>query len=122
MIIALPHSFTAATAPGVTSYADPAYGRELRLVITPDGGPVAIALHDGASATGASAADAYQLAFTAGSQYTAATFDLDLRAATAPHLAGATAVTVDGAPAAAVGSEALLAACARARTPPRPGW
>ena len=104
-----------ATAPGVTSYADPAYGRELRLLITPDGGAATVTLHDGAAATGATAGTAYRLTFAPGSQYTAATFDLDLRAAREPHVGAATpAVTVDGSAAAAVADAAALAACARA--------
>ncbi len=60
-----------ATAAGVTSYADPAYGSELRLLLTGDG--AAITLHDGAQAT---APDDHTLTFTAGDQYTIATFDL----------------------------------------------
>jgi len=72
-----------ATAPGVTSYADPAYGRELRLVVARGG---SAALHDGASAT----ADGDALGFTPGDQYDIATFVL-WRAA-APG-----AVTADGA-------------------------
>ncbi|MBK9030344.1 MAG: hypothetical protein IPL61_03230 [Myxococcales bacterium] len=110
-----------ATAPGVTSYADPAYGRELRLVITPDGGAAEVTLHDGARATGGASADAYRLTFAPGGQYDAATFDLDLRAATAPRVATAAAVTVDGAPITAVASAAELAACARACWLAEPG-
>lgn len=110
-----------ATAPGVTSYADPAYGRELRLVITPDGAATATALHDGARATGGHAATAYQLGWTPGTEYTAATFDLDLRAATEPHVAAVTTVTVDGAPVAAVADAAALSGCPRACWLAEPG-
>nr|MBP6842746.1 hypothetical protein [Kofleriaceae bacterium] len=100
-----------ATAPGVTSYADPAYGGELRLLITPDGAAAATRLHDDARATGGATADAYQLTFTPGSQYVTATFDLDTRAAQAAHVAAPTAITRDGAPLPTAADEVALTAC-----------
>lgn len=100
-----------ATAPGVTSYADPAYGGELRLLITPDGAATATRLHDDARATGGATADAYQLTFTPGSQYVAATFDLDIRAAQAAHVAAPTEVTLDGSVLGFAVSDAVLQTC-----------
>lgn len=103
-----------ATAPGVTSYADPAYGGELRLWITPDGPRAEVQLHDGAQATGEAAADHYALGFTAGQTYVAALFDLDLRHARAVTSPGPLTVELGGAPIPAAADEAALLACARA--------
>jgi alpha-D-xyloside xylohydrolase len=100
-----------ATAPGVTSYADPAYGRELRLWLTPDGGVAEVALHDGAQARAEVVGGAYRLRFEPGSQYTVATFDLDTTAALATQVAATTAVTVDGVAAPAVADGSALASC-----------
>jgi alpha-glucosidase (family GH31 glycosyl hydrolase) len=101
-----------ATAPGVTSYADPAYGGELRLLLTPDGGAASTTLHDGALATGAADGATYALAFTPGEQYRVATFDLDVRAARAPAVASPATVTADGAPLPVVVDDAALRTCA----------
>lgn len=94
-----------ATAPGVTSYADPAYGRELRLVLTPDGGAPAIALHDGSRATGAVVAGGYRLRYEPGSEYTVVTFDVRGRPGAGP-------VRLGGASLPEVADEAALLACA----------
>jgi alpha-glucosidase (family GH31 glycosyl hydrolase) len=82
-----------ATAAGVTSYATPALGRELRLVYSPGAvGNVAHAsLHDGASAVG----DGTTITVTGGGEYSVFTVEVDTRAATAP-LSAPTGVSVDG--------------------------
>lgn len=67
-----------ATAPGVTTYADPMLGRELRLVYTPGGSlerPVIAKLHDGATALGSGAL----LRVSGGSEYAVFTIDVDAR-------------------------------------------
>jgi hypothetical protein len=87
-----------ATAPGVTSYADPAYGRELRVVVAESG---TLTLHDGATAEVAGGTRT----FTPGDQYDIVTFDE--RRAAAP--AG---VTVDGAALPAAADAAALETCA----------
>lgn len=103
-----------ATAPGVTSYADPAYGSELRLWITPDGGDAQLTLHDGSAASAGESPAGYALGYVPGSQYTAVTFDLDLTAATAPSLAAPTGVTLIGTSITQVADEAALRTCADA--------
>jgi alpha-glucosidase (family GH31 glycosyl hydrolase) len=82
-----------AAAPGVTSYVDPALGRELRLVYTPGtatASPATTILHDGAraNATGAT------ITVTGGAEYTVFTVDVDTRTLAAPF-AAPRAVTVD---------------------------
>jgi hypothetical protein len=89
-----------ATAEGVTSYADPAYGGELRLVLVLEES-AAIELHDGAAATAAPG----QLTFTPGDQYGNVTFEL--RGAAAPA-----AITIDDAPLPEVDDDGALFACA----------
>ncbi len=79
-----------ATAAGVTSYATPAIGGELRLVYTP-GAMATATLHDGTTAT----ADGTALTITGGSEYAVTTFDIDARTLAAP-LSAPTAITVDG--------------------------
>jgi hypothetical protein len=105
-----------ATAPGVTSYADPAFGRELRLRVIPgpatsDDTSVLRTLHDGgvARATGGDLAftgGAFE--YTPGGEYDLVTFDvLD------PMLPMTTPVVVAGAtPLPGVADEASLLACA----------
>lgn len=99
-----------ATAPGVTSYADPAFGRELRLVYAP--GPVALegvfelALHDGARAVGLSTTT---IAVAAGSEYSVFTLDVDARHLEAP-LSAPAAVAFRGVDLAAVGDETVCGA------------
>jgi len=85
-----------ATAPGVTSYADPALGRELRLAYVPpiglEGG-AAIRLHDGASA----GAGGSGITLTGGAEYTVFTIDVDARdGIVGPTFGAPTAVSVDG--------------------------
>jgi len=80
-----------ATASGVTSYADPAFGRELRLVYTPGAQVATATLHDGAHATATGAT----IAVSGGSQYTVVTVEVDTRSAQGP-LATPAAVAVDG--------------------------
>jgi alpha-D-xyloside xylohydrolase len=85
-----------ATAPGVTSYATPAIGRELRLVYTP--GPVPLegvgpstTLHDGANAQ----ANHTTVSVTGGSEYSVFTIDVDGRGLT-DLFAAPTRVSIDG--------------------------
>lgn len=69
-----------ATAPGVTSYADPMFGRELRLIYTSEHRPVdrpvaSTTLHDGASAI----ARRNTATVTGGTEYTVFTLEIDTR-------------------------------------------
>ncbi len=83
-----------ATAPGVTSYTDPTFGRELRLLYAPIDAllePATTALHDGASATGYGP----RITLTGGSDYQVFTIDVDARGLTGV-LAAPTAVSVGG--------------------------
>ncbi len=72
-----------ANSPSVTSYAEPAYGRELRLLGSPDAdpgmpaSPTSIELHDGATATGRFVADDYAVTLGAGDEFDVFTLDLD---------------------------------------------
>lgn len=100
-----------ATAPGVTSYADPAYGGELRLWITPTGPGTDLGLHDGGHATAGSAATGYGLGYQAGTEYRVITFDLDTTGTTIPHLSAPAQVAIGATPIAAVADEAALFAC-----------
>jgi alpha-D-xyloside xylohydrolase len=86
-----------ATAAKVTSYADPAYGRELRLLITPESDEARIELHDGTTATGAEVAGTYELTATPGDEFDIVTFELDTANSTVAALAPPGAVTFDGA-------------------------
>jgi len=79
-----------ATAAGVTSYTDPAFGRELRLIYTP-GAHAATTLHDDTRAFG----DGAEITVAAGGEYSVITIDIDARALAAPFSAP-TAVAVDG--------------------------
>jgi len=79
-----------ATAAGVTSYTDPAFGRELRFVYTP-GAPASGTLHDGARAE----ANGATITLAGGSEYSVLTVDVDARAL-APPFAAPAAVSVDG--------------------------
>jgi hypothetical protein len=94
----------------VTSYANPVFGGELRLVYTP-GGAASATLHDGTHATG----DAAAMSIAFGSEYTAATFDIDGRSIDAPAsmaLAAPTGVALDGTDLPAVTTPGALDACA----------
>ncbi|MCW5805566.1 MAG: hypothetical protein KIT31_24565 [Deltaproteobacteria bacterium] len=82
-----------ATAPGVTSYATPVIGRELRLVYTPGPTPGTATLHDGATAT----ADGLSMSVTGGGEYTVFTFDVDARGIPEGSLASPDAVHTIGA-------------------------
>lgn len=84
-----------ATAAGVTSYADRALGRELRLVYVPpdaSGEPAQVRLHDGATATAAGGV----IDLAGGAEYDVFTLDVDGRGLGAPFDAPA-AVSADGA-------------------------
>jgi alpha-D-xyloside xylohydrolase len=95
-----------ATAPGVTSYADPAYGRELRLRIASGAVAATAQLHDGGAAEVTPGAS-LGLAYTAGGEYDIITFDVH-----DGELAAPTDVSAGATPLPAVASEAALAACA----------
>jgi hypothetical protein len=84
-----------ATAGGVTSYTDPAFGGELRLTYVPaaallEGG--GISLHDGTTVIGSD----FTVTITAGTEYSVFTLDIDGRDLGAPYDA-VTAVSADGA-------------------------
>jgi hypothetical protein len=103
-----------ATAPGVTSYADPQLGRELRIVYTAglvaqplEGGGPQLTLHDGARAI----ADESGIIVTGGTQYTVFTIDIDARAAHLPFSAPAT-VSADGTDLPTAASAIALEQCA----------
>jgi hypothetical protein len=98
-----------ATAAGVTSYEDPAFGSELRMIVTPDvtGTFAAGDLHDGTHASGSSAG----ITFATGTQYKTITFDIDARALPAPYFAP-TAVSLDGVDLPSVIDDTALFACA----------
>jgi hypothetical protein len=101
-------TLVAATAPGVRSYADPAYGRELRLRIAPDGAApqAALSLWDGSAAELAADAGGRSVTFTAGDQFDIVTVDVhypyDPPVASPPGSIGLPEVA----------TEAELAACA----------
>jgi len=80
-----------ATAAGVTSYSDPAIGRELRLVYAPAATTATTALHDAATGSGTGPL----MSVTGGSEYSVFTIDVDARGLAAPF-AAPTAVSVDG--------------------------
>jgi alpha-glucosidase (family GH31 glycosyl hydrolase) len=68
-----------ATAPGVTSYADPMFSRELRLVFVPDGNlenPAGVELFDGSS-IGTGGGGGYRI--VGGGEYSVFTLDVDAR-------------------------------------------
>jgi alpha-D-xyloside xylohydrolase len=106
-------TLVAATAPGITSYVDPAYGGELALTITPTGEPTAIALADATGATGSLEGTAYSIQYRLGPSWHHVTFDLDARATTVGVLAAPTGAELDGAALPAVADEAALFACGR---------
>lgn len=95
-----------ATAAGVTSYADPAFGAELLLRYTPRAA-ASVDVHDGTHAT---ADGATTFAVAAGTDYAAITLAWDPRGETGA-LAAPTSATLDGAALPAVAIDAL-ATCA----------
>lgn len=113
MFARLADTILPATAPGVTSYVDPAYGRELRVIYAvrttgaPLEGSAGVTLHDGARVT----AEGPLLMLSGGSQYDVITIDVDGRTHT--DVFGAPlGVRVDGADLPAVGDASVLFTCA----------
>lgn len=96
-----------ATAAGVTSYADPTYGRELRFVYAPSSIASAATVHDGAALD----ANQTQLRVTGGTQYTVFTLDVDGRNQTSAFGAP-TGVSADGTDLPTVIDDLALGACA----------
>ncbi len=102
-----------ATAPGVTSYADPTYGRELRVVYAartssiPLEASPGMVVHDGSELS----ASFTMVTLTAGTQYSVFTIDVDGRTH-ADAFAAPTAVSVNGADLPSVADDAALFACA----------
>lgn len=96
-----------ATAAGVTSYADPAYGSELRFVYAPSSVASAATVHDGAALD----ANQTQLRVTGGTQYAVFTLDVDGRNQTGAFGA-TTGVSSDGTDLPVVADDLALAACA----------
>jgi alpha-D-xyloside xylohydrolase len=83
-----------AMAPGVTTYADAAFGSDLRLVYTPDAtATAATTLYDGTTAS----AQGGSLTITGGSEFSRFTIDVDHRGLGAPF-AAAQSVFVDAMP------------------------
>jgi len=101
-----------ATAAGVTSYDDPAYGGELRLWITPTGTSTHTTLADGTAVEGSLEGTAYAIQYALGGAWRWVTFDLDARATTVGVVAAPTAVELDGQLLAAAADEAGLTSCA----------
>jgi alpha-D-xyloside xylohydrolase len=97
-----------ATAAGVTSYADPAMGSELRLVFSPGTTTALTTLHDGTNAT----ANGANAAITGGSEYHVFTLDIDARVQTDAALASPASVTVNSATVPVAASEVALRTCA----------
>jgi alpha-D-xyloside xylohydrolase len=97
-----------ATAPGVTSYADPAYGRELLLRIVADG-TAEVVLHDGGvgrmTAFGDLGVPAH-FVYTPGTDYDIVTFDYHH-----PGGAGDPMITLGATPLPSVADASALAAC-----------
>jgi len=94
-----------ATAPGVTSYLDPAYGRELRLRIASATVPAGVELHDGGHGEVTPGAT-LGLAFAPGTEYDIVTYEVLDDAVATP-----TAVTSGATPLPSVVDEAGLGAC-----------
>ncbi|MBP6630348.1 MAG: hypothetical protein KBG28_12100 [Kofleriaceae bacterium] len=109
-------TLAAATAPGVTSYLDPAFGRELAVTTTPEPAAAEVVLHDGALARAEVVGAAYRLQFAPGSEYDVVTFVLDRRATTVPSVQAATGARL-GAGGAALPAAADLAALAACPAP-----
>ncbi len=98
-----------ATAPTVTSYSDPAYGRELRLVISPDGSATSISLYDGAAAAGAMDGSDYTFDLTAGSTFDIVTLEVDGKVGA--FIDGYATASLDGTALATAADEGELMAC-----------
>ncbi len=113
MFARLADTLLPATAAGVTSYADPAYGRELRVVYAasterqPIDSIATTTLHDGTRVTG----HGTDLTVTGGIQYDVITLDVDGRSHT-DAFGAPTAVSVDTVDLPLVADDAALFACA----------
>ena len=113
MFARLADTILPASAPGVTSYADPAYGRELRVIYAARTSAVPLEssagtrLHDGAEVTG------YRtwLQVTGGTQYDVITIDVDGRTH-ADAFAAPLGVSVSATDLALVADDTALFACA----------
>jgi hypothetical protein len=99
----------AATSPGVASYDDPAYGGELRLLITPSGPPALLQMEDGTAVSGSQEGLSYAIDLTAPA-WRFVTIDFDLRSSPAVLTQPAT-VDAGGTTLPAVGDEPSLQAC-----------
>jgi alpha-D-xyloside xylohydrolase len=96
-----------ATADGVTSYAERAYGRELRLLVTPVIDEASTSVYDGFTATAGPDDGGYAVTATAGDQFDIVTVDVDSRASAGMFSAAPSQVTVDGSALAAVSADAV---------------
>ncbi|HUH05751.1 MAG TPA: glycoside hydrolase family 31 protein, partial [Kofleriaceae bacterium] len=101
-----------ATATGVTSYSDRAFGRELRLLVTPTGEPTSRTLYDGTRASAAAAGTDYAITLRAGDEYDIVTLALDRRASTVAALTAPSNVTFRGAALPTAADAAALTTCA----------
>jgi alpha-D-xyloside xylohydrolase len=95
------------TVAGVTSYTDPAFSQELRLVYTPGPEHAQLLLHDQSHAMG----DGATISVAGGSEYQVFTVDVDGRGQTGVF-ATPTGVTVSGAELVLAASAAALQTCA----------
>ncbi|MEO8704985.1 MAG: glycoside hydrolase family 31 protein [Kofleriaceae bacterium] len=94
------------TVAGITSYSDPAFGRELRVVYTPGEGDAGRELDDG---SGFAKSSETELLLRGGREYTVFTFDVDGRGLGAPWNA-VTGATAAGTPLASVANVESCAA------------
>ncbi len=97
-----------ATDGAVRSYLEPAFGRELRLLVTPELGGTRVSLYDGTTATSNMDGDAHVVDVTAGDEFDI--FTLDVRATGA--LDAIASVTAGGVALAEADDEAALMGCA----------
>jgi alpha-D-xyloside xylohydrolase len=107
MYAQLADTMLTATTAGVTSYTDPAFSNELRLVYTPGTDHAQLQLHDQAHATG----DGATVSVAGGSEYQVFTLDVDGRGQTGVF-ATPTGVTVSGAELVLAASATALQTCA----------
>jgi alpha-D-xyloside xylohydrolase len=88
-----------ASSPGVRSYADPAFGRELTWRLAPGDAGASAATYDGASATAAAVdAETYAIDLAAGDQFDVFTAELYATPAAPDALSATSEIRLDGAP------------------------
>ena len=100
-------TLVAATAAGVRSYADPAFGRELTWRLAPGGGAAAGSTYDGASAIASIDGSRYVIELAAGERFDRFTLELIVTSAAPPAIDAPAAVRLDGAALPEVTADAL---------------